>query len=307
MKIRVGSIFTKIVVWFMATFVLSLVGYVATSMLLSARLAEPRAGRCRGSTRSSWTTPAAPSKRAGRTAGRVPCAARIPTPRPSISSSMATAWTWSAARIAPASWPMRASRTRARVRRTWPGFLRLAWSSGRDGTSVLVHSSRDRRYRLITVPPGRPHFATFELLAYFLWLPLLIGALCYMLAVHLASPLRGLRRVLEKFGRGDLAIRYHLARRDEIGDLAQAFNRMADQITTLLTAERRLLQDVSHELRSPLARLGFAVELARTSTDREAALGRIRKEAERLNNLVDELLQLTRAEGDPGARNLRGR
>ena len=79
---------------------------------------------------------------------------------------------------------------------------------------------------------------------------------------------------------------------------------MADQITTLLSAERRLLQDVSHELRSPLARLGFAVELAKTSPDREAALGRIHKEADRLNHLVDELLQLTRAEGDPGARNL---
>ena len=65
-----------------------------------------------------------------------------------------------------------------------------------------------------------------------------------------------------------------------------------------------LLQDVSHELRSPLARLGFAVELAKTSNDREAALTRIRKEADRLNQLVDELLQLTRAEGDPAARNM---
>ena len=71
-----------------------------------------------------------------------------------------------------------------------------------------------------------------------------------------------------------------------------------------LSAERRLLQDVSHELRSPLARLGFAVELAKTSPDREAALARIRKEADRLVALVDELLQLTRAEGDPTARNL---
>src|SRR5262249_1905607 len=139
-------------------------------------------------------------------------------------------------------------------------------------------------------------------LAYFLWLPLLIGVLCYLLAVHLASPLRGLRRVLERFGRGELGVRYHLARRDEIGELAQAFNRMADQITTLLSAERRLLQDAPHELRSPLARLGFAVELARSSPDREAALGRIRKEASRLNHLVDELLELTRAEGDPSGR-----
>ncbi len=169
---------------------------------------------------------------------------------------------------------------------------------------MLVHHSDDRRYRLITVMPPRPGLAPWESLQYFLWLPLLIGVLCYLLAVHLAAPLRGLRRVLEKFGRGDLAVRFHLARRDEIGELAQAFNRMADQITTLLSAERRLLQDVSHELRSPLARLGFAVELAKTSPDREAALGRIHKEADRLNHLVDELLQLTRAEGDPSARNL---
>ena len=122
--------------------------------------------------------------------------------------------------------------------------------------------------------------------------------------MHLATPLRGLRRVLERFGRGDLGIRYHLPRRDEIGDLACAFNRMADQIATLLSAERRLLQDVSHELRSPLARLGFAVELARTSPDRDAALDRIRKEGDRLSQLVDELLELTRAEGDPSSRNI---
>jgi two-component system sensor histidine kinase CpxA len=154
------------------------------------------------------------------------------------------------------------------------------------------------------VLPPRPGFGPWESLGYFLWLPLLIGVLCYLLAIHMATPLRSLRRVLEKFGHGELAIRYHLARRDEIGELAQAFNRMADQITTLLSAERRLLQDVSHELRSPLARLGFAVELAKTSPDREAALGRVHQEADRLNHLVDEMLQLTRAEGDPGARNL---
>ena len=152
--------------------------------------------------------------------------------------------------------------------------------------------------------PPRPRPGLWESLQYFLWLPLLIGVSCYLLAVHLASPLRNLRRVVERFGRGELGIRFHLARQDEIGELARAFNRMADQIATLLSAERRLLQDVSHELRSPLARLGFAVELAKTSNDREAALTRIRKEGDRLNQLVDELLQLTRAEGDPAARNL---
>ena len=167
-----------------------------------------------------------------------------------------------------------------------------------------MRTSDDRRYRLITVLPPPPRLGPWDSLQYFLWLPLLIGVLCYLLAVHLASPLRNLRRVVERFGRGELGIRFHLARQDEIGELARAFNRMADHITTLLSAERRLLQDVSHELRSPLARLGFAVELAKTSNDREAALTRIRKEADRLNQLVDELLQLTRAEGDPAARNI---
>ena len=164
--------------------------------------------------------------------------------------------------------------------------------------------SDDRRYRLINVLPPPPRLGAWDTFEYFLWLPVLIGALCYLLAVHLASPLRNLRRVVDRFGRGELGIRFHLARRDEIGELARAFNRMADHITTLLSAERRLLQDVSHELRSPLARLGFAVELAKTSNDREAALNRIRKEADRLGQLVDELLQLTRAEGDPAARNM---
>jgi two-component system sensor histidine kinase CpxA len=113
--------------------------------------------------------------------------------------------------------------------------------------------------------------------------------------------LRRLRRTVERFGRGDLSARTHSTRRDEIGDLSRAFDRMAERTETLLNAERRLLLDVSHELRTPLARLRFAVELARTSTDLEKALGRIRKDVERLATLVDELLQLTRAEGDPSS------
>jgi two-component system sensor histidine kinase CpxA len=303
MKIRVRSIFTKIVVWFTATFILSLVGYVATSMLLSARLAARDPVNLRmhalflDDARRAFEEGG--SKRLGAYLHRLDSYIEAEHFLVDAQGLDLVSGEDRSSLLA-----LRMTRPRARARRTWPALLRGVWTPARDGPLVLVHNSDDRRYRMITVLRNRPRFAAIDSLAYFLWLPLLIGALCYMLAIHLASPLRGLRRVLEKFGRGDLGIRYHLSRRDEIGELAQAFNRMADQIATLLTAERRLLQDVSHELRSPLARLGFAVELARTSPDRETALGRIRKEADRLSNLVDELLQLTRAEGDPGARNL---
>ncbi len=303
MRIRVRSIFTTIVLWFTATFVLSLVGYVVTSMLLSARLGprEPMLPRLH----TVFLDDARQAYEEGGASRLSEYLARLNTEmdaehylvddhgRDLVSGEDRSALL--------AQW---AARYRARIRQFWPGPLWRFWPAAREGPAVVVRGTPDRRYRMITVLPTRPRVAPFDLLSYFLWLPLLIGVFCYVLAVHLASPLRGLRRTLEKFGRGDLGVRYHLARHDEIGDLAQAFNRMADQINTLLTAERRLLQDVSHELRSPLARLGFAVELARTSPDHEAALNRIRKEADRLNNLVTELLQLTRAEGDPGARNL---
>ena len=76
---------------------------------------------------------------------------------------------------------------------------------------------------------------------------------------------------------------------------------MAERRGTLLTAERRLLQDISHELRSPLARLNIAIELARRAEDRDAAALRLQWEADRLTSLVGSLIEVTRMEGDPAA------
>jgi two-component system sensor histidine kinase CpxA len=76
---------------------------------------------------------------------------------------------------------------------------------------------------------------------------------------------------------------------------------MAERIGALLTAERRLLQDVSHELRSPLARMSFAAELARRDENREQAIAQMKAEIQRLSDLIATLLQVTRSEGDPMA------
>jgi len=164
------------------------------------------------------------------------------------------------------------------------------------GNELVLASPPGGSRLLITI---RPKFSPAGLLPYYLWIFLMIAALGYALAVYLARPLNHLRLAVERFGRGDLATRTGSTRRDEIGELARAFDLMAERIGALMAAQNRLLQDVSHELRSPLARLQLTVRLARTSGDREASLDRVKKEVDRLASLVDELIQVATAEDDP--------
>jgi two-component system sensor histidine kinase CpxA len=168
------------------------------------------------------------------------------------------------------------------------------------GETTAARRSEDGRYWFISVAPRRRVSSWFITPDHLFWLMITLP-LCYWLALSLTKPVRQLQKTVERFGHGDLSARLNSARRDELGDLSRAFDQMATRIETLLTAERRLLLDISHELRSPLARLGVAVELARTGDDTETALNRIQKESDRLNTLVGQLLQVTRAEGDPAS------
>jgi len=166
-----------------------------------------------------------------------------------------------------------------------------------DDRQIVAYPSKDGQYRFIVVFDN--YFNLGQYLPYYLLILSAVAFLCWLLATNLASPLRGLARVVDRFGAGDLSVRVNSSRKDEIGEVGRAFDRMAERIGTLLTAERRLLQDISHELRSPLARLSFAAELARTAQDRDAAIVRMKKEIARLTDLVGGLIQVTRAEGDP--------
>jgi two-component system sensor histidine kinase CpxA len=169
--------------------------------------------------------------------------------------------------------------------------------SRRNRTAIARHTPDDKYWLFVLVSRPNWYFWFFDW--EHLWTLAIVVLLCYWFAYHLTSPLRKLQHAVDCFGRGDLTARVESNRRDELGQLARTFNKMADRIQTLLTAERRLLLDISHELRSPLARLCVAVELARSKPQDDAMLDRIEKEAERLNTLVSELLQVTRAEGDP--------
>jgi two-component system sensor histidine kinase CpxA len=168
--------------------------------------------------------------------------------------------------------------------------------SGRFGTT-FTRFSIDGKYCFF-LTTGRQNWFFWYLQPAHLLVLALAALLCYALTYHLTAPLRRLRRVVDRFGRGDFETRAEESRRDEFGELAAAFNSMAGRIQTLLAAERRLLLDISHELRSPLARLAVAVELARSGEGSALPLDRIQKEADRLNELIGQLLEVTRIEGD---------
>ncbi len=124
------------------------------------------------------------------------------------------------------------------------------------------------------------------------------GLLCYALASYLSSPIVKLRRATRKFAEGDLHTRLDIRRRDELGDLAREFDEMAERIETLVASEKRLTQDISHELRSPLARLNVALELARSRANPETTnfIERIEIESKRLNEMISRLLVLSKLE-----------
>ncbi|MGI4719535.1 MAG: sensor histidine kinase [Janthinobacterium lividum] len=128
-----------------------------------------------------------------------------------------------------------------------------------------------------------------------------------LLAWYFSRPIRALRSAFEAASGGDLTPRFSGARRahagDELSDLGRDFDRMSAQLRALLDGQRRLLHDVSHELRSPLARLQAAVGLAHQQPDRIASsLERIERESMRMDKLVGELLTLSRLEAEPGLR-----
>lgn len=132
------------------------------------------------------------------------------------------------------------------------------------------------------------------------------GIVCFAMARYLATPLRLVRDTSYRLAAGDLQARAGPSvgqRRDEIGDLVRDFDAMAARIEALVHAQNQLLSDISHELRSPLARLNVALELARRKAQSNLAseLNRIEVEAERMNELIGRVLSLARAESDPQA------
>ncbi len=171
-----------------------------------------------------------------------------------------------------------------------------------------VVSPKGQRYVYIAHIPRPPFQPSYQTLGLRLLVVLVIGGIfCFWLARYLTQPLLKLRATTNELAEGNLGARVStkLAKRqDEVGQLGRDFNSMAERLESMVKAQQRLLGDISHELRSPLARLGVALGLARQRSGSEAngALDRIERESENLNEMISQLLTLTRLESGTDGR-----
>ncbi|MEW8333157.1 MAG: HAMP domain-containing sensor histidine kinase [Candidatus Thiodiazotropha sp.] len=140
--------------------------------------------------------------------------------------------------------------------------------------------------------------------------PLVAGSLvsllfALMLARYFVGPIRALQQAFESVANGRMDTRVGHAmvqRNDELADLGSGFDNMAERLQGLMEGKQRLLHDVSHELRSPLARMQAAIDLMQQQPERIGEfIERIERESGRIDRLVGELLTLARLDSDiPG-------
>lgn len=138
--------------------------------------------------------------------------------------------------------------------------------------------------------------------------PLFTGTLmsalfAFLCSLYLTRPLAWLREAMGQVaqGRFDVRVKPRLGkRRDEIVELAEDCDRMAGQLKALVQAQQNLLHDISHELRSPLTRMHAAIGLMRQQPDRLDMLERVERESRRMDDLIEQLLTLARAQARQG-------
>lgn len=162
-----------------------------------------------------------------------------------------------------------------------------------DGKSFTIYTI-NRTPPATLLAPG-PQGTALRLVA----AAVISALISYFLARSLVTPLEELRRASRKIAAGDLATRVSKSmpgRQDEIGQLAMDFDVMTSRLQAMQQANQRLMQDVSHELRSPLARLSVALEIARKkgAGNIQSEIDRIALECERLESLVNDVLGLLR-------------
>lgn len=172
---------------------------------------------------------------------------------------------------------------------------------GTARVALLVMGQSGRDYIFATELPAGPRAALgIDRAAIILqWgVALLVsGLICSLLTRYITAPILRLRKMSQRLAAGDLSVRAgsELAqRRDEIGDLVRDFNAMASRIEELVSRQRQLTSDVSHELRSPLARLNVALDLGRERKGNDPAFEQMEEDIRLLDEMIGRLLTIAK-------------
>lgn len=184
---------------------------------------------------------------------------------------------------------------RKRPKRAGSQFTREVITADNKVYYVLIRSLH-KDHNLIPQPPWKRLYAPITAFV----LAMLLGS--SLISLFITSPIRSLRRTTQTFGLKDLSARVDASvteRKDAIGELGRDFNRMASRLDDTLKSQHQLLRDVSHELRSPLARIQVASTLAEQKTGSSTELQRIDQETQRLDSLIETILRLTRLNDMP--------
>ncbi|MGJ8682052.1 ATP-binding protein [Paraglaciecola sp.] len=176
-------------------------------------------------------------------------------------------------------------------------------------------TKNNKTYLLFTVtnqPGGLVRVISHEYPGLFLFFLISFsGALCYLFVRSLLKPIIQVQRASRRMASGDLASRVGNAseRMDEIGQLGRDFNFMSEKVEILLNGQKRLLADISHELRSPLARLQLSIGIAqqqdldRQSPKTQVAMERIEKEASQIESMIAQVLMLSKLDNQDNVLN----
>ncbi len=290
MKSRKGSLFLKIFLWFWATVILTGIALVVTFLL------EP------GRTSSRWHDSLATEvEYSGAIAVEeaelhgAPAASAYMKQIGSSSHTRACLFDSDGNAIAGDDCDLFA-RNISRVRSTRKesvfvreGFARVA---------VPLKGSGGRSYMYAAeVPTGAPAMSG-PAVALRVGVVLLVSfCVCYLLARYLTGPILRLREASQLLAAGDLSTRAseRMERRnDELGSLVQDFNTMACRIEELISRQRQLIYDISHELRSPLARLSVALDLGRERKGNDSAFDHMERDIERMSEMIGRMLTVAK-------------
>lgn len=169
--------------------------------------------------------------------------------------------------------------------------------------TLMYRKARDGKiYFLATQMPFGPSAVNRTILGFFthvLLVLLVSSGVCYLLTRHLTKPIVRLRAASRQIADGNLETRVGAdveRRGDAFGDLGRDFNAMAARIENLLSSQRQLISDVSHEVRSPLARMNVALDLARRRLGNDPAFDRLDLDLARLDEMIGRLLTVAKLE-----------